>query len=146
MGDVADGVRAWAAVMRVHAALTTRFNQELTATLGMPLTWYDVLLELDAAPDRRLRMSELGERVTVSRTWVSRVAQDLAAAGLIVREPNPEDRRSSIAVITAEGRRRLRRAAPVYLAAIERHFLAHLKPNEVAVIADAFERVLAANA
>src|SRR5215472_16608255 len=50
------------------------------------LSWYDVQLELNAAPGRRLRMSELGQRAVLSRTRVSRVVGELAAAGLAERQ------------------------------------------------------------
>jgi hypothetical protein len=36
----------------------------------LPLSWYDVLLELNSAPGRRLRMQELGNRVVLSRSRV----------------------------------------------------------------------------
>ena len=54
-------VAAWAALLRVHAALVPLIDRELQAACTLPLTWYDVLLELNAAPGRRLSMGELGE-------------------------------------------------------------------------------------
>ena len=124
-----EQVRAWASVLRVHAAVVPRLERELAA-VGMPLSWYDVLLELNAAPDRRLRMTELGARAVLSRERVSRVVDELERAGLVRRERNPDDGRSLLAVITDEGRARLRAAAPTYLAGIERHFGAHLDADE----------------
>src|SRR3954463_14958560 len=115
-------VAAWAALLRVHAALVPLLDRELQVACGLPLTWYDVLLELNSAPGRRLNMGELGQVAVVSRTRVSRVVDALAAAGLGAREVTPEDRRSAYAVITEAGRARLRAAAPVYLAGIRRHF------------------------
>ena len=60
----------------------------------------DVLLELNATPGRRLRMSELGQRAVLSRTRVSRVVDELAAAGLAERQPDEADGRSSFAALT----------------------------------------------
>ena len=135
---------AWAGLLRVHAALVPLLDRELQAACGLPLTWYDVLLELNAAPDRRLSMGELGEVAVVSRSRVSRVVDQLAAEGLVAREVNARDRRSSYATITDAGRRRLRAAAPVYLAGIERHFTARMTTAEAATVAAAFHKVLAA--
>src|SRR4029078_3013179 len=56
--DEADRVGAWGALLRVHAALVPKRERRLADT-GLPLSWYDVLLVLNAAPDRRLRMSEV---------------------------------------------------------------------------------------
>ncbi|EWT00506.1 MarR family transcriptional regulator [Intrasporangium oryzae NRRL B-24470] len=136
-----EGVAAWAAVLRVHAAVVPSLERALAA-IGLPISWYDVLLVLNAAPDRRLRMTELGEQATLSRERVSRVVTDLEGAGLVERRPNPDDRRSSYAVITPEGRRRLRAAAPTYLRAIERHFARHLTSSEIETLTAGLGRVL----
>src|SRR5690349_8948997 len=141
MGDTDTDPAAWAALLRVHAALVPRLDKELQAACGLPLTWYDVLLELNAAPGRRLSMSELGEVAVVSRTRASRVVDQLVAAGLVGREANPDDRRSAYARITDAGRRRLRAAAPVYLGAIERHFTSRMTPAEATTVARALEKV-----
>ena len=47
-------------------------------------------------------------------------------------------------MITDEGRARLRAAAPTYLAGIERHFGAHLDPDEAGTVATALFRVVEA--
>lgn len=143
MGQETDRVAAWSALLRVHAAVVPKLERALVGS-GLPISWYDVLLVLNAAPDRRLRMTELGERVVLSRERVSRVVSELERAGLVERQANPDDKRSSFAVITADGRRRLRAAAPSYLRAIEDHFTRHLSDREIATLARALGNVLAA--
>jgi len=133
---------AWSALLRVHAALVPELDAELQAAHNLPLTWYDVLLELNATPDRQLTMSQLGAVAVVSRTRVSRVVDELVSAGLVERVANPADRRSSFARITAAGRARLRAAAPTYLAGIDRIFTSHLTEREAATVAAALEKVL----
>src|SRR5919202_3665740 len=132
---------AWAAVLRVHAAVVPRLERELGA-VGMPLSWYDVLLELNAAPEHRLRMTELGARVVLSRERVSRVVDELERADLVRRERNPDDGRSLLAVLTDDGRARLRAVAPTYLAGIARHFGAHLDDDEARIVGAALSRVV----
>jgi DNA-binding MarR family transcriptional regulator len=136
---------AWSALLRVHAALVPALDQELQAAHQTPLPWYDVLLELNAAPDRQLTMSALGAAAVVSRTRVSRIVDELVAAGLVERVPNPADRRSAFARITPAGRARLRAAAPTYLSGIDRHFTSHLTPREEATVAAALQKVLRAH-
>jgi DNA-binding MarR family transcriptional regulator len=89
-------------------------------------------------------MTELGKRAVLSRERVSRVVTELEGAGLVRREANPEDGRSSFAAVTAEGRARLRQTAPVYLSGIEEHFLRHLGAAEVRTLVRALGRVVAA--
>ena len=125
--DLAD---TWGALLKVHAALVPLLDRELQEAHGLPLTWYDVLLELNAAPDRRLTMGQLGSVAAVSRTRVSRVVDELVRAGLVAREPNPDDGRSAFAALTPAGRTALRKAAPTYVAAVRREFADHLTVRE----------------
>jgi DNA-binding MarR family transcriptional regulator len=140
--DLAD---TWGALLKVHSTLVPRLDRELQEAHGLPLTWYDVLLELNAAPDRRLTMGQLGSVAAVSRTRVSRVVDELVRAGLVAREPNPDDGRSAFAALTSAGRSTLREAAPTYVAAVRREFADHLTATEAGVLAGALRKVLAAH-
>ena len=131
---------AWGALLRTHADLVPALDKVLRAETGIPLAWYDVLLELAAVEDGRLRMSELADRAVLSRTRISRVVDELVAAGLVARERNPDDARSSFALITRDGRRRFEAAAPQYLDQIERRFAAGLSDAELRTIARALGR------
>jgi DNA-binding MarR family transcriptional regulator len=136
-------VAAWAAFLRTHATVVRRLEREVEAATGLPLSWYDVLLELDAADDGRLRMVELADRVVLSRTRVSRLVDDIVRAGLVEKIPDPADGRATFAVITDRGRTALRDAAPTYLAGIRERFSSHLTGEQVQTLRAAFETVLA---
>ena len=123
-------VEAWRGLLVAHSRLVPAVEADLRAAGQVPLSWYDVLLELNAAPGRRLRMSELGQRAVLSRTRVSRVVDELAAAGLAERQPDETDGRSSFAVLTPRGRNALRRAWPVYRQAIHRHLATRLTTRQ----------------
>lgn len=110
------------------------------------LGWYDVLLELNAAPDRRLRMQELSLRAALSRTRISRIVSELEAAGHVERVADPDDGRATLATITASGRAALRRAAPSYLAGIERHFTQFLTRAQQQAIVRSLQPVIDAHA
>jgi DNA-binding MarR family transcriptional regulator len=131
---------AWAGLLRTHARLVPQLDQLLQREAGIPLSWYDVLLELASAPGRRLRMTELGERVVLSRTRVSRIVDELVIAGLVSREDNPEDRRSAFAVLTAQGVRRYREAAPQYVKAIDELFAGRLSESQLRSLASVLTR------
>ena len=133
---------AWGALLQVHAAVVPLLDQELAAAVGMPLRFYDVLLELAAAPDRKLRMTDLADRVVLSRTRVSRLVDDMVTAGLVSREQNPQDGRSAFAALTDVGLRRYREAAPIYLAGIEEHFAQRLDDRKLKDLAATLQQVL----
>ena len=136
------GIEAWELVLRTHAALVPELGRRVEEATGLPLSWYDVLLELNRAPGRRLRMSELGERVVLSRTRVSRIAASMADAGLLEQRPDPEDGRATLATLTPKGRAALRRAAPTYLSGIDQLFSSRLTAAEAKSIVTALDRVL----
>lgn len=133
---------AWASLLHAHATLVPRMAKELQRATGLPLSWYDVLIELAEAPEGMLTMSELGERVVLSRTRVSRIVDDLGDAGLVAKQANADDGRSAFAVLTAEGKARYRAAAPRYLAIIEREFGDRLSSVELEVIASALAKAI----
>lgn len=130
------GVRAWETLLRVHAALVPAIAGELQEATGVPLAWYDVLLELSREPSGALRMRELGERVVLSRSRVSRVVDEMVEAGLAIKQPDPIDGRAVVARLTSEGRSVFRRAAPVYLDAIASMFSERLSSAELSVLVD----------
>ena len=144
--DDDDGVLAWAAVLRAHAAVVSRLERELQAERGLSLTWYDVLLSLYRGPKDGLRMNDLAESVVLSRTRVSRVVDEMEAAGLVQRLPNPADGRSTIVTLTPPGRTAFRRAAPVYLRGIAEHFTGLLDAGEIACVRAALGKVVVAHA
>jgi DNA-binding MarR family transcriptional regulator len=128
-GDWRLGV--WRAFLRAHAGITRELERELGAEAGMPLAWYDVLLQLVEAPGRRLRMAELADRVLLSRSGLTRLVDRLQAEGYVCREPSPDDARGTYTVLTDAGYAALRRAAPVHLEGIRRHWLAHFSDDDL---------------
>jgi len=135
---------AWRRLLEAHATVTELLERELVAERGLPLSRYDVLLNLAEAPEGRLRMQELSASVLLSKSGLSRLVDRMVEAGLVRRERCQDDRRGWFAVLTDQGRSALRRAAPVHLRGIQEHFVRHLKPEEVEVLATALARVVAA--
>lgn len=132
---------AWGALLQVHAALVPALDKEVQKQTGLPLSWYDVLLELAAEPAGRLRMTDLAERVVLSRSRVSRLVDELASRGLITREEHPDDRRSAYAAITKTGLAEFQSTAPVYVRAIECQFAANLTDEDLALLGRVLNKI-----
>jgi DNA-binding MarR family transcriptional regulator len=113
----------WRAFLGAHAVLMRRIETDLKAQGLPPLGWYDVLWPLYRAEERRLRVNDLAQQVVLSRTGLVRLFDRLEAAGMLRREPVPEDGRGSYVTITKEGIATLRRMWPVYRRHIEHDFL-----------------------
>jgi DNA-binding MarR family transcriptional regulator len=143
-----DYLAAWRALLTAHAAVVGRIERELARAGGelVPLTWYDVLIELHEAPGQRLRQRDLSRSIVLTRSGISRLVDRLQAADLVRRQPNPDDRRGDLIVLTDSGRAALRRTWPAYARGIAEHFARHVRPEEVSVLAAALERVRAASA
>lgn len=132
---------AWRAFLRAHATVVDRLDRELQDEQGLPLTWYEVLLHLQLAPDRRLRLSALADRLVLSRSGLTRLMDRMVAAELIEREVCPTDRRGAFAVLSQEGLARLRLASPVHLRGVQQHFAGLLTAEEVGAIRSGLEKV-----
>jgi DNA-binding MarR family transcriptional regulator len=134
---------AWRTFLRAHARVVRDLERELQAEQGMALTDYDVLVQLSAADERRLRMSELADRLLLSRSGVTRLVDRLVADGLVERVECESDRRGQWASLTDAGRERLRRASPTHLDGVARHFLDRFDADELPALERMLERVVA---
>lgn len=137
-----QNLAAWRNFLKAHAVVVDRIDHDLLAAERLPLSSYDVLIELYEAPERRLRMHELAQRVVLSRSGLTRLVDRLEAEGLLRRDRSTTDRRGAYAVITGQGIEALRRAWPVYAQGIARYFAQWLSPEETQVLETAFERIL----
>src|SRR5215218_3007224 len=132
---------AWRAFLRAQAALISTLDRELVAEQGLPITFFDVLVQLSQAGGR-LRMSELADAVLLSRSGVTRLVDRMVRADLVRREACPTDRRSMYAALTSKGKRALARARPIHLRGVAEHFGRHLSDEDAKTLAAALGRML----
>ena len=125
-----ESVGTWARLHRVAQSLLAEVESELKASGLPPLVWYDALLELRRAGARGLRPYELQREMLLAQYNLSRLIDRLAKEGLVTRLPCPEDGRGQRLRITAAGRALLRRAWPVYRAAIDSNFTEKLSADD----------------
>jgi DNA-binding MarR family transcriptional regulator len=135
---------AWRAFLRAHAQLVGDLERELQAEQGMALTDYDVLVQLSVADERRLRMSDLADRLLLSRSGVTRLVDRLVSVGLVERVTCESDRRGQWASLTDAGYQRLRAASPTHLRGVAKHFLDRLSGDDLVALERMLDRVLAA--
>ena len=134
-------LEVWRSFLHAHVAVTRQLEQELTERAGLSLAWYDVLIQLVEADDHRLRMTDLADRVLLSRSGLTRLVDRMQADGLVRREPSPDDARGTFTILTERGLQRLRRAAPVHLAGVRQHWLAHFTDDELAQLGELLGRI-----
>ena len=127
---------AWARLLRAHKLLLERVQLALSEAGLPPLEWYDLLLELDLADDQRLRLSDLGERIVLSRSNLTRLCDRLEKEGLLKREQCEEDRRGLFAVLTPKGAALRKQMWPAYKQAVHKHFSSRLTDDEAQSLAN----------
>jgi DNA-binding MarR family transcriptional regulator len=135
---------AWAVLLTAHATLVAQIEAALAAAKLPPLAWYDALWELEKSAGGKLRMNELAQRVVLSKSNLSRLADRLEDAGFVERRDCAVDGRGWDLVLTPAGRAMRRRMWPVYEAGIERAFARHVSADEARAIGDALARALRA--
>lgn len=135
-------LKLWVAYLGAHAAVVRALEQGMDQDVGLPLTWYDVLVQLSMAPEGRLRLGDLAQSVILTRSGITRLLDRMDAAGLVRREPAPGDRRGYFAVLTREGQEMLERAAPGHSQRAWDSFIQHIKPEEFPTLQAVFDRVL----
>jgi DNA-binding MarR family transcriptional regulator len=134
--------RTWRTFMLGTNLLFEQLDRELQRDGSMPATYYEVLVRLSEAPDRRLRMSELADRSQSSRSRLSHTVARLEAEGWVGRESCPSDRRGAFAVLTDVGFAALEAAAPLHVESVRTHLFDQLDDAQLEALRVISERIL----
>ncbi len=133
---------AWAGFIRAHASIVKELDAELQAAHGLPLSSFDVLVQLSLAPEGRMQMYELAEAVHLSRSGLTRLVDRLERQGLLERQRGERDPRQVFACITRSGLERLAETTPTHLAGVRRRFLERLSQSQLEQLAIVWNRLL----
>jgi DNA-binding MarR family transcriptional regulator len=130
-------MEAWQALLHAHHRVVRILDAELRNGHGLTMGDYDVLLRLARAPDRRLRMSDLAERVMISPSGLTRAVDALVRDGWVERCRDQSDARVVHARLTDAGLERLRAASRTHLNGVREHFTGRLSEDQLREVADA---------
>src|SRR4051795_8425909 len=123
-----------------YAGLTARFAAQLEEH-RLSAVEFEVLLRLARSPGRRLRMTDLAGQTSLSTSGVTRVVDRMDRDGLVRREACASDRRSSYAVITDSGLRRLEEVLPGHLELVQHWFIGQLAPAQLEQMLESLRRI-----
>jgi DNA-binding MarR family transcriptional regulator len=124
-----------------YAGMSQAMEQRIEAASGLSSQWFEVLIRLARSPQQRLRMTDLAAQTTLTPSGLTRAVDRMADAGLVAREACPSDRRSTYAVLTPEGERRVMQALPVHVAHLEEVFDGLFTEAELASLTDLVRRL-----
>ncbi|MET7854354.1 MarR family transcriptional regulator [Streptomyces avermitilis] len=124
--------RAWRAYLAASSLLEDAIDRQLQQEAGLPHVYYSILANLSEAPERRLRMTDLAEKLKITRSRLTYAVTRLEKDGSVRREGCPSDRRGSIAALTDAGMAVLERTAPGHVETVAASVFDHLTPEQVA--------------
>lgn len=133
--------RAWWALLEVGSGLFELVSRDIKVISGLTLEDYEILHLLSEAPDRRLRVGELADRMLASRTRLSQRIDRLCERGIMRRERCPEDGRAINVILTDDGLALLADLAPRHLESVRRRVFDHLSRKDVKAIGDSLQKL-----
>ena len=140
MKPSADVVAAWVRLLRAHTSALGQIETALKRAGLPPLSWYDVLLELERAK-KPMRLRALQAELLLAQYNLSRLVDRLEAEGLVRRTDDPTDGRGQLVSLTAKGARLRRRMWPTYARSIHDAVGSHLSADEAHTLANLLARL-----
>ncbi|TDU20077.1 MarR family transcriptional regulator [Arthrobacter sp. JUb115] len=116
-------------LVRFETELWTAIDARLRANCDMQLTWFEIMQLLRHREGQRVH--DVAREFVITVGGASKVIDRIEAAGLCRRVPNPNDRRSTLIVLTAAGKARVDETAPVFEDELARRFSAILGSAEL---------------
>lgn len=109
----------WATeLIRLEIALWDRIDRRLKESHELPLAFFEPLHLISHAGEDTMRVGDLARELRITVGGTSKLVDRIERAGLIVREPDPDDRRASRVALTTAGKRKLTAALKTYEAEV----------------------------
>ncbi|MFJ2114697.1 MULTISPECIES: MarR family winged helix-turn-helix transcriptional regulator [unclassified Streptomyces] len=132
---------AWTSFLAASSLLGRRLDQQLKDEAGLSHPQYEILTRLSAAPGGELRMSELADALLTSKSGLTYQVTQLEKSGLVRRRSYAGDVRGVLAVLTEEGRAKLRATAPGHVTLVRELLIDVLAPGQLATLTEALGTV-----
>lgn len=131
----------WRSYLESSVLLQTALDERFRAASDLSLFEYHLLLLLDEAPERRLRMGDLARAMVFSSSRLSYQIGVLERRGLVCRERDAGDARVIHACLTAAGKSKFDESSRTHLMTVRELFLDDLSADEVATLDAVFTRL-----
>jgi DNA-binding MarR family transcriptional regulator len=136
-----DEQHAWRATVNLSQLLMRQLDRDLNVH-GLNGRDYEILVELSEAPDQRLRMTDLADATSQSRSRLSHQISRMENRGLVRRDDCEGDKRGTFAVLTEEGMDTIERVAPYHVDTVRRHFIDRLTPQQLEEVRASFQPIV----
>jgi DNA-binding MarR family transcriptional regulator len=136
--------QAWRTFLTACQTLFSAIDAQLARDSQIPHGYYEILVRLSEAPGRELRMTQLAEASTSSKSRLSHAVARLEDRGWVRRTDCPTDRRGQVAHLTDEGFTALAAAAPGHVEQVRRSLIDQLTPEQVEQLREISASIIAA--
>lgn len=136
-----DEDRAWRAFIAAHQQIEVHLSRRLQES-GLSGADYEVLAALSELDGDRMPAHALCNALNWEKSRLSHQVRRMQKDGLISREPNPDDARSTMVCLLPAGRAAIEKAAPGHVEDVRRNFVDLFSPAELDTLATLHERVL----
>jgi DNA-binding MarR family transcriptional regulator len=133
--------QAWRATIQLSQLLLRQLDRDLTAH-GLNGRDYEILVELSEAPDHRLRMTDLADATSQSRSRLSHQITRMEKRGLVRRDECEGDKRGTFAVLTKAGFGTIERVAPCHVENVRRHYIDRLTAQQLEEVRSTFQPIV----
>ena len=139
----AQELAAWRGMLQVHARVTQALDAQMRREHGLSVSSYEVLMFLADAEGGRLRMSDIADRVLLSRSGLTRLVDRLVQLGYVTRNATEDDGRGLYAQLTGAGAEKLAAARRTHREGVRSYFLDHVSATDQVVLGGVWTRFLA---
>jgi DNA-binding MarR family transcriptional regulator len=137
-----DEQRIWAQLSTMILRLQPVLSAQLQREFGISHFEYLIMARLSEAPGSKLRMSVLATTSGSSLPRLSQAVARLEKRGWLSRQPDPEDGRYTLAVLTKTGHQRLQEMAPSHVDTVREFVFDRLTPNQTRQLGTICQRIL----
>src|SRR5258708_25740008 len=123
-------VKVWEGLAHGHTSVAAALERDMVPEAGMPLVWYEVLLNLSRAPGGMMRYQDLAKVAAITNSGASRRLEQMTKAGLIERRSCPTDRRGVFAHLTARRETVVNKPHARILPLLAQNLCVHLHPDQ----------------
>ncbi len=133
--------QTWLELTAMLSWLPDALDAQLQRDAGLSHFEYQVMAMLSMSPGRTRRMREVAALANGSLTRLSRTVDRLDRRGWVIRRPDPEDGRSTLAVLTDSGYDKVVATAPGHVAEVRRLVFDPLTRSQVGQLHEIATRV-----
>jgi len=144
MASRPSGVEWTSELIRLEIALWDRVNARLQESHALPLAFFEPLHVINRETEDSMRVGDLARSLRITVGGTSKLVDRMEEAGLVAREPDPDDRRASRVALTAAGKRKLNAAVKSYEAEVAAILNGVLNPEEQRQMSRYASRLLSA--